>query len=79
MLTLHPIARFPKDGEFYLCFDNNLEQPKVLNAPEGCSLGTWHKRKDGTWGGSSVEAYYKPMWWRHVPKVDFNNVNKEEK
>ena len=67
-IQLNPMSTFPQDGKFYLVFDERKE-PKALNQPPGYALGTWHKRRDKSWGGSSQASYFEPVGWCKIPKV----------
>ena len=67
-IDLQEMHTFPKDGSFCLVFDKFME-PKVLNAPDGYEIGTWHKTKQGKWTGYGVASYFIPVYWCHLPKV----------
>lgn len=63
-MTWNPIETAPRDGSFFVVW--NGDEMAILNWPEGCLLGRWHKRKGG-WSGSSV-LFPNPTHWMKRPQ-----------
>jgi hypothetical protein len=63
------IATLPKNGKYFLVWDEKLRVYETANQPEGYALGKWLKnRGKNSWGGASLPGYFKATHWAKLPK-----------
>ena len=64
------IETMPRDGKYYLVWDENSKRPYVLNHPEGHSIGEWTKIRPNPirWAGSACNGSILPTKWMELPK-----------
>ena len=58
-----PFDSRPRDGSQFLVW--NGKEMAILNAPYGCAIGQWTKRK-GAWTGAAVR-FDNPTHWKKKP------------
>lgn len=70
MIEWKPIETMPRDGKYYLVWDENSNRPYVLNHPEGHALGEWIKNRSKfiKWVGSDCNCSILPTYWMELPK-----------